>query len=294
MLALVAGIAALAALMWRDRHMRAIERRSMHTQRYTPDGVVVGAAGFIRERANAPAVLLVHGGGDTPQTLRYLGDSLYARGFAVSAPLLPGHGRTLREFARVTADELVEATRSAYLALCSRHEWVGVIGVSMGGALAVQLAADNPEMPAMGLVAPYLAMRSEIARPARWAPLWGPVVPYVDTTDGLSILDPSERERSLAYGAFSAGALRALFLVVQRAAAALPRVVTPTLIIQSRADNRITVADTEHAFARLGAREKRLEWTTGAAHVITVDYGRERVFEQLAQWMEGHRTTPGH
>ena len=39
----------------------------------------------------------------------------------------------------------------------------------------------------------------------------------MDTTDGLSILDPSERERSLAYGAFSAGALRALFLVVQRA-----------------------------------------------------------------------------
>jgi len=34
-------------------------------------------------------------------------------------------------------------------------------------------------------------------------------------------------------------------------------------------------------------REKRLEWVTGAAHVITVDYGRERVIELLASWMEG-------
>jgi len=68
---------------------------------------------------------------------------------------------------------------------------------------------------------------------------------------------------------------------------ALPRVVAPTLVIQSREDNRIGIEDAERSFAQLGAREKRLEWVTGAAHVITVDYGRERVIELLASWMEG-------
>jgi esterase/lipase len=60
-------------------------------------------------------------------------------------------------------------------------------------------------------------------------------------------------------------------------------------MIQSREDNRIAPADAQRAFDRLGAKEKRLVWTSGAGHVITVDYGRERVFELLAEWLEQHR-----
>jgi carboxylesterase len=102
----------------------------------------------------------------------------------------------------------------------------------------------------------------------------------------FSVLDPVERERSLAYGVFTPAALSALETTVRRAVDALPRVVAPTLVIQSRQDNRISVADAERAFALLGAREKRLQWITGAAHVITVDYGRDVVITSLTSWME--------
>jgi esterase/lipase len=75
---------------------------------------------------------------------------------------------------------------------------------------------------------------------------------------------------------------------VSRARTALPRVQTPTLMLQSRQDNRISIPDGEQAFAMLGAREKRLEWISGAAHVITVDFGREHVIEALVSWMQDH------
>ena len=292
MLPLVVAATVLAALAWRWRYVRNVEHRSLLNRTFGPDGIVVGGAGFELTRdASAPAILLLHGAGDTPQTLRYLGQSLFDRGFAISAPLLPGHGRTLRDFARVTAAGLIDAARAHYRALCERHAWVGVIGVSMGGALAVQLASEN-DLPALGLVAPYLAMPSRIARAARWARLWGMVMPFVQSSEGLSILDPAERDRSLAYGAFAANALHALALTLARSVAALPRVKAPTLMIQSRADNRISPDAAERVFARLGAREKRLEWISGAAHVITVDYGREHVFELLGLWMETHRAMP--
>jgi carboxylesterase len=125
-----------------------------------------------------------------------------------------------------------------------------------------------------------------IARAARLARWWGPLVPVLRSADGLSVLDPVERERSLAYGVFTPAALSALETTVRRAVDALPRVVAPTLLIQSRQDNRISVADAERAFALLGAREKRLQWITGAAHVITVDYGRDVVITSLTSWME--------
>jgi carboxylesterase len=276
----------------RERRIATLTALSMSRRRLGPDGIVIGGEGFVLERAGAPAVLLLHGGGDTPQTLRYLGEYLHARGFHVVAPLLPGHGRSVGEFRRLRSQQLVDAARDAYRELRRERGWTGVIGLSMGGALAVQVAAEHPDLPALGLAAPYLEMPRHIERAARMAWLWGPFVPVVESSEGVSVLDRRENEKSLAYGVFTAGALRALYEVVRGAQRALPAVKAPTLVVQSREDNRISVASAERAFAKLGAKEKRLECISGAAHVITVDFGRERVFELLASWLEQHGAAP--
>src|SRR5437763_4600283 len=79
------------------------------------DGIIAGAQGFeLRRGSDAPAVLLLHGGGDTPQTLRYLAEYLHARGYNVRASPLPGHGRTLRESSTVRSAHLSEAARAGY------------------------------------------------------------------------------------------------------------------------------------------------------------------------------------
>ena len=85
--------------------------------------------------------------------------------------------------------------------------------------------------------------------------------------------------------------LRTLRQVVADATAALPHVSAPSLVIQSREDNRISAASAERAFGMLGAAQKRLEWVEGAGHVITVDYGRERVFELTTEWLLAHGST---
>jgi carboxylesterase len=272
----------------RARHLRSMERLVLSRRRVGSDGIAIGAAGFTLEQAGAPALLLLHGAGDTPQTLRYLADALHARGFHVSVPLLPGHGRSIRDFRRVTADALTSAAHEHYDELRASHEWVGVIGLSMGGALAVQIAAAHHELPALGLVAPYLSMPRRIARAARWSSVWGLFTPVVRSTEGLSVLDPAERESNLAYGVFTASALRALYETMRRADDALPRVTAPTLWIQSRRDNRISVENGERSFARLGAHDKCLEWTTEGAHIITVDFGRDAVIARLAAFMASH------
>jgi carboxylesterase len=286
-LALLA-IGLVAALWWRARHLRAVAALSTARRNLGPDGVVVGGEGFVLRRDGAPAILLLHGAGDTPQTLRYVAGALFTRGFHVVAPLLPGHGRSIRDFQQVTADALTIAARASYDELVASHGWVAVVGLSMGGALAVQLAASNAQLPALGLIAPYLAMPVRIECAANLAPVWGPLFPVVRAGDGVSVLDPDERDKNLAYGVFTPGALRALRDTVRRAASQLPAVVAPTLMIQSRQDNRISVADAERAFRLLGARDKHLEWITGAAHVITVDFGRDVVITQLAAFLESH------
>ena len=249
---------------------------------------MIGAEAFDLDASGGRAVLLVHGGGDTPQTLRYLANVLHAHGYAVRAPLLPGHGRALHEFSRVTADAWLDAVRTEYRAMRARYGWVGVIGLSMGGALAVQLAAEvGSALPALGLVAPYLTIPPFVRRAARYSHLWGLLLPYVRSADsGRSIQDPAEEEKSRAYGVFTPAALRALMLTADRASALLPRVTAPTIVIQSREDNRITPEACESSYNALGARDKRLVWVEGAGHIITVDRGRERVFNELVEWMD--------
>jgi carboxylesterase len=291
---LLVAIAALLAMSSMSvRNASRLRDDTLRRLPVGPDGIIPGAEAFeLDHGADAPAILLLHGGGDTPQTLRYFAEYLYSRGYSVRVPLLPGHGRTLRDFSTVAADAWLESARRVYREMSETHRWVALGGLSMGGALAAQLAAEERSLPALALLAPYFAMPTRIAVAARLSALWGPVVPYlsaVDRASAQSIHNEAEAARSLGYGVFTPAALRALHATVTRAINALPNVTAPTLVIQSREDNRIPVEAAQRAFDRIGAVDKQLVWVTGAGHVITVDYGRDRVFQLVADFLERHR-----
>jgi carboxylesterase len=291
LLALIVALLAMSSIS--RRNASRLRDDTLRRLPVGPDGIIPGAEAFALEHGpDAPAVLLLHGGGDTPQTLRYFAEYLFARGYSVRVPLLPGHGRTLHEFSAVVADAWIDSARTAYREMTASHRWVALGGLSMGGALAAQLAAEQRSLPALALLAPYFAMPTRIAMAARLSALWGPAVPYVRAVDrsaAQSIHNEAEAARSLGYGVFTPAALRALHATVARAISALPNVTAPTLVIQSREDNRIPVEAAQRAFDRIGAVDKQLVWVTGAGHVLTVDYGRDRVFQLVADFLERQR-----
>jgi carboxylesterase len=255
----------------------------------TPEGIIRGAESIHRQGTNGAAILLVHGGGDTPQTLGHVADAFSGEGYSVSAPLLPGHGRDLAAFDQHDADEWYATVQREFEALRATHSWVGVVGLSMGGALSARLAAETQAVDALVLASPYLSLPSAGALLAQTAPVWGVLFPVIPTASNRSVLDPSARAVSLGYGALTYRALRALQLTASRGFAALPRVTAPTLVVQSTTDNRISTPATQRAFDHLGAPEKKLEWIEGAGHVITVDYGWEKLVARVVDWMDSHR-----
>ena len=252
--------------------------------------VVKGAQTIDLQEEGSPGVLLLHGFGDTPQTLSRLAQRLHKAGYGVLVPLLPGHGRTLRDFKQSRAEEWINAARSALLEMRVRNSAVSVVGLSMGGALAVLLAAEIRDISSLILIAPYVGMPRllRLAAATHW--LWGGFAGEINARSPLSIHDPIEREKNLAYGSVTGRALFELSKVMRRARKALPRVAAPTLIVQSREDPRVAPEVAEFALAELGAKEKQLVWTEGAGHIITVDYGRERVFSEVEKWLQAHNS----
>src|SRR5450759_2402983 len=120
-----------------------VDRRDADTA-----AILKGAETIDLQEEGSPGVLLLHGFGDTPQTLALLARKLHKSGYSLYAPLLPGHGRNMDAFEKSRATDWISAARSALAQMRSRHDSVSVVGLSMGGALAVLLAAELDDIPA--------------------------------------------------------------------------------------------------------------------------------------------------
>lgn len=252
------------------------------------DNIIAGAETIDLQGVNSSGVLLLHGFGDTPQTLGLLVEHLHSAGFGIRAPLLPGHGRSIQAFSGSRRGQWLDFARYELAAFRRRYSSVGITGLSMGGAIATLLAAENPDIAALVLIAPYLGMRLSYRTAAASSWLWGPIVGTVTSNSPGSIRDPIERAKNLGYGVYTGRLLYELWRLAHRARLALPLIRIPTLLIQSKEDPRITHSIAEQAFELLGAADKRLVLTEGAGHIITVDYGRERVFQEVRDWLAVH------
>ena len=266
---------------------RAIEAE--YTTRFPADrdGIAAGAEGFRLEGTNGRGLLLLHGSGDTPQSLRYLGERLNAAGYSVLVPLLPGHGRSPHAFATATADDYYAAAQQSLAELRASTRWVGLVGLSMGGAIAVRLAVEAPDVRVVVLLAPYLTPPADVRLARATAPLWRLASPYLRGRGEASVHDREADAKSRAYGTFSPGALTALAQTAREGLRALPDVTQPTLVINSEQDNRIPRALAESALERIRAPMEQ-HWVNGCGHVITVDYCKDAVAEYVEAFLARH------
>jgi carboxylesterase len=284
-----AGAAAAAVALHRWWRARAVEQAfdARFAARRNAQGIISGAEPFSLPGSGDRAIVLLHGYNDSPQTMRSPAAAMHAAGWTVYAPLLPGHGRSLPAFAASSADEWIDAARTAVREALDRHARVAVGGLSMGGAIAMIVASEEPSVRGAVLFSPFLVHSRLLGVIAALWPLVSCGAKYL-TGGGTtrSIRDPHAREAMIAYGCSTPRLMREVQRVTQRARSALPRVHQPVWIAQSSDDYRIPAAQAQRAFDQLGSGDKRLHWTTGNGHVITVDYGHDALSAEAMRWLE--------
>jgi carboxylesterase len=284
-----AGWYAVIALGWavvRAAIARRTERVFEAAHPRGPDGYIIGAEPLTLRGSRAGTVLLLHGYNDSPQSMYSVAAALNARGWTVRVPAFPGHACTLPVFAASGSAQWIGAARDELATLRATGGPVVVGGLSMGGAIALLLAAEDPGVRAVVAFAPYLhaSLPVRVMHAISWIATLG--ARYVASGGGRSVRDRVAGERMIAYGTGTPRLLVQLQHVVQAACAVLPFVRQPVLYLQSREDNRIPVSAAEEAFALIGSADKTLHWTTGNAHVLTVDYGHEELERLAADWLE--------
>ncbi len=228
-------------------------------------------------------VLLCHGFTGSPQSLRPWAEYLAEAGLTVSLPRLPGHGTTWQEMARTRWEDWYAEVDRAFDELRGTVDEIFVMGLSMGGCLALRLAELRGQaVSGLVLVNPSVTAESKLF-------LLAPVMKYVVPSlkgIGSDIRKPGVTELSYDRTPVKAAAtLPGLWRVTQRH---LAQVTQPVLIYRSPSDHVVGPANLEILRRALPADRLEVRQCPDSYHVATLDNDAESIFAGSLDFVRSH------
>jgi carboxylesterase len=223
-------------------------------------------------------VALSHGFTGSLASVSPWADALRSEGFRVETPLLPGHGTSWADLAKRSWREWYDAYESAYLELAAECHVVVAAGLSMGGALALRLAALHP-VAAVAVVNPALVVddpRSSMSGVMRYAVRSVPAI-------GNDIKRPGQDEQ--AYNRVPVTAAHQLKLLFRDTVSLLPRATAPLQVFRSAVDHVVKSERSVGAITRYyGGSDIRFVRLPDSYHVATLDNDAGAIFARSAEF----------
>ncbi|MFJ5259199.1 alpha/beta hydrolase [Streptomyces sp. NPDC088387] len=236
--------------------------------------VLPGAEPY-RHDGGEVGVLLCHGFTGSPQSLRPWAEYLAERDLTVSLPLLPGHGTRWEDLQLTGWHDWYAEVDRALRALRERCTQVFVFGLSMGGALALRLAAKHgDDVAGVVVVNPANKVHGLAAHAL-------PVVRhFVRSTPGITsdIAKPGGEE--VGYDRVPLHAAHSLRRFFQQVDGELPQVTQPLLLLHSPQDHVVPPADSARILSRVSSTDVREVLLEQSYHVATLDHDADRIFEE--------------
>ncbi len=184
-------------------------------------GIIRGCEPF-RFDGGPLGVYLQHGFTGCPGSMRPFGEWLAERGVSAVGPRLPGHGTRWEDLANTTWRDWEREAEVALLDLASRCGTVVASGLSMGGAMALHLAAKHPEA-----VKGVVAINAYVVDPRLAFASVGRLLMRSRKGVGNDIKKPGQNE--FAYPRVPLGALPSLGQFIKLVVRELPEVRQPLL-----------------------------------------------------------------
>ncbi|MFH0522092.1 alpha/beta hydrolase [Streptomyces sp. M41] len=240
-----------------------------------------------RHEGGEVGVLLCHGFTGSPQSLRPWAAYLAERGHTVSLPLLPGHGTRWEDMQLTGWQDWYAEVDRALRDLRDRCERVVVAGLSMGGTLALRLAAKHGEDVAGVMVVNPANKVHGVSASAL------PVLRHVvRTTRGITG-DIAQGGVEVGYDRVPLHAANSLRTFYRMVDGELPQVTQPLLVLRSAHDHVVPAADTARILSRVSSTDVTEIVLEQSCHVATLDHDANRIFEESLGFMDRLATGAG-
>ncbi|MCC5947680.1 MAG: alpha/beta fold hydrolase [Nitriliruptoraceae bacterium] len=224
-------------------------------------------------RRQAVGVAVVHGFTANPIGTRPLGQALAAAGFGVEVPCLPGHGTSAGDLATTRYDDWADAVERVLTHLADRHERVAVVGHSMGGTIALDLAARRADLvDALVTINPQVLDRPGAL--AALGPALSRIVPFLPRTAlGLPVDDLARSEvQEHAYRVVSTRAATSLLAQLPRIRRGLYDIDQPILVVRSPQDHTVDPGNALAVMELVGSGDLRELVCERSFHVPQLDH----------------------
>lgn len=237
-----------------------------------------------------PTVVCIHGFTGTPAEVSIACDAAQAVGLAAEAPLLPGHGSSSDELAKLNYADWLHHAQEVFDRIRARGP-VFLVGLSLGSLLATELCLSAPgDVRGLALLGNAFWLQAPYPRWAlQLADAWA--LPNWTLRKGESDLgDLQERQRQLSYrvqplhGAISV--LRAGETLRER----LHRLHRPLLVLHGARDGLCPVSNAWRVAERAGSRESRVVVYPRSHHLLTRDVERDAVARELKSFFETYKS----
>ncbi|MHA7304584.1 alpha/beta hydrolase [Arthrobacter sp. TMN-49] len=222
-------------------------------------------------------VAVCHGFTGSTLSMQGWSDHLANEGFAVNMPLLAGHGTTWQELSKTPWEHWYRDFEASYLELAARCESVFVAGMSMGGALALRVAALHP-VAGVAVVNPGLTFsdpRAKYSGLLKWllksVPAIGDDIKLPGITEG-------------AYTRTPVAAVHELSQLFADTVSLLPKVTAPTLVFRSSVDHVVPDSSISVLEENLTNAPLQLVPLENSYHVATMDNDAPLIFSQSADF----------
>lgn len=214
------------------------------------------------------ACLMLHGFTGGPYEVEPLGDHLRERGWVCSIPRLPGHDEHLLELRDVSWNDWIGFAEAQARHLADKHGSFDLVGFSMGGMLAVHLAARFPirRLVLLNAAAIYISPRRLAIELAR------------------RFKENAWDENDLKLRQTPLRATIQFMQLVKHAKPSLASVAAPTLIAQGLMDPIVHPSSAQYLAGRIGLSAE-VRYLPNSRHMICLDTEAEELFQTVERFL---------
>lgn len=210
------------------------------------------------------AILLLHGYGGSPFEMEFLQKGLQDAGFAAFVPTLPGHNGDFTEFLQTRFCDWLEKCEQEFVCLQKKFPRVAVVGYSMGGTLALHLAARKNWQPSavVCISAPIDFAVWKIWRQMSRQFIFLSILRWICPVWHTSLPRPQSREIAPWRGYEGKIALQPLYSLVQgvrQTRKMLADMHAPLLVLHGERDRLVAPENAWKILQKSGSKNKRLE-----------------------------------
>lgn len=244
-------------------------------------------------RGGEVGCLCLHGFTASPAELRWMGEYLAGRGYTVYGPRLPGHATNPRDLLRLRWQDWYAAALDGWAVLRAQCQQVFVVGHSMGGLLALMLAADQPVQGAVIQAAPIL-FRSRMIRAASWLKYGLRFTDQTDTSPVTEVIRAEQERRGEAvvgrvrYNRWASAGVEQLYALSCETRRHLPEIQSPLLLIYSMVDRTVPPENVDLIRREVGSTAVEQRILQQSDHILPQDVERETVFALTADFIVRH------